>query len=144
MAKPITLEFVKERFAEGVIDITLGGLVLGNRHSEGGIQVMQFTGDRFFHLCEIEGGEFLVNYFATKKNLERLAEINSYTSSDDEDIAESTLDGIPVYSVPPGHWVLLRTPLITVIRRSATKKYLSELTAINESAINSFPPEEQK
>lgn len=140
----LSIDFVRQKFAEGVIDITLGGLVLGNRHSEGGIQVMQFTGNRFYHMCEIEGGEFVVNHFATKSNAAHLMEINKYANGDDEDIPASELVGIPVYEVPSGHWVLLRAPSMAIIRRTATKKYLSELTRINESTIHLFPAEEQR
>lgn len=105
---------------------------------------MQFQGNRIFHICEIEGGEFIVNHFATKAHFARIKEINSYTDGDDEDLAASELVGIPVYSVPSGHWVLLRAPSMSIIRRSATKRHLQELAEINESTIQMFPSEEQK
>lgn len=144
MIRELSIDFVRKIFAEGVTDITLGGLVLGDRHSEGGIQVMQFQRDRIFHICEIEGGEFIINHFATKANLARLKEINSYTGGDDKDLAAHELANTPVFEVPSGHWVLLRAPSMSIIRRSATKRYLRELTEINESAIRMFPHEGQK
>ena len=144
MIRELSLDFTRKIFTEGVTDITLGGLVLGDRHSEGGIQVMQFQGNRIFHICEIEGGEFIINHFATKANLARLKEINGYTGGDDKDLAAHELADTPVFEVPSGHWALLRAQSMSIIRRSAAKRYLHELAEINESTIHMFPREEQK
>lgn len=127
-----------------VTDITLGGLVLGQRHSNDGIKVIQFNGESFAIICEIEGGEFVVNTYAEKEYHDRIIEINAFHGSDDTDITEDELSGVPVFNIPAGHFVLLRSLKLTVINRSATRQFLHELTSINESTIHLFPPEVQK
>ncbi len=127
-----------------VTDITLGGLVLGCRHSENGIKVIQFNGESFNLMFEIEGGEFVVNTYAEKEYHNRIIEINSYLNPDETDIQEEDLEDIPVFVIPKGHFALLRSKKLCVVNRSATKRFLRELTEINESTTHMFPPEEQK
>lgn len=95
-------------------------------------------------IAEIEGGEFVVNTYAEKEYHDRILEINSFHGSDDTDIPEEELLGVPVFNIPAGHFALLRSLKLTVINRTATRQFLHELTSINESTIHMFPPEERE
>lgn len=56
-----------------------GGYIIGNSHAEGGVRVMTYDKDVFYtNEYEFEGGEYLINPWATKKFSTRLEEINQY------------------------------------------------------------------
>ncbi len=58
-------------------DITNGGLLIGNNHEKGGIKVIIYDEDiGKYLLTEFEGKEFVINPESSKKNLQRLLQIN--------------------------------------------------------------------
>lgn len=79
----LTIDEVNALIAEGLIrDGRTGGLVIGNFHIDGGIHILQPSGDKFKYTGEMEGYEYLVNEFASKKYIDRLASINEETKTD--------------------------------------------------------------
>jgi hypothetical protein len=69
ISMPLFLEMLKAGF---VIDARAGGLVLGPTQSEGGILLLNQTPDGFDIIGKVEGGSFIVNATANKKNTARL------------------------------------------------------------------------
>lgn len=118
-----------------IIDASKGGLVIGPRHSEGGIKMILLENDSINFVGEMEGGEFLINTFASQKFHKRLFEINSY-KGEYQPINETI--SVRKIIVPKGGMIILGGPQ-TIIKRSATSKYLNELQEINETTISLFP-----
>ena len=65
-----------------VTDGRTGGLVIGKFHQEGGIHMLQPSGEKFKWAGEMEGYEYLVNEFATRKHMDRLSALNTQTKTD--------------------------------------------------------------
>lgn len=79
----LTVDEVTSLIKDGhVADGTTGGLVIGKFHYEGGVHMLQPSGDKFKYVGEMEGYEFVVNEFATKKHKDRLSVINEQTKTD--------------------------------------------------------------
>lgn len=122
-----------------------GGLVIGRKHSDGGIDVV-FPLNSEYKLFEwnmnIEGGEFIMNSYATILYKERLQEINSYLDKEEyitekeNDLLEG-IDGI-IYIGNTDRVVVSAMPTITVINHSATRKYLHELIEMNNRAKEEY------
>lgn len=139
MCKVLPIEFVQDLYSRGMItEVIKGGLVLGDRHSEEGIKIMQITGDTVYCVGEMEGGEYIINCFATEEHLDRIIQINDDNSGEVEDIPQDIVRGIRHYHIPSGHWVIKSALNQAIINRSATKKYLEELNEINESTMGMF------
>jgi hypothetical protein len=78
-----TVEEVISLVKDGqVSDGTTGGLVIGKFHYEGGVHMLQPSGDKFKYAGEMEGYEYLVNEFATEKHIDRLSVLNEQTKID--------------------------------------------------------------
>ena len=52
------------------IDATMGGLILGRSHDEGGIYFWVKENDYYILEGEVEGYEYILNFGATKMNFE--------------------------------------------------------------------------
>ena len=124
----------------GIQDVRYGGLVLGNRHTEGsiesGVKILIPIDAETFGCAEIEGGEYLICPEATKKYRKRLDEINQYTDPCDE-ISEDRIKKLFSVIRPKSsmEMLLLSRGDYYIIRRSATSKYLEELDKMNELCI---------
>ena len=122
-----------------------GGLVIGRKHSEGVIEFL-FPIDEDFKSFEwsmtIEGGEFIVNDYATTLYADRIREINSYMGDEeyitvnDIDLLE-TLDNI-IYVGDTDRVIISAMPVVSIINHSATRKYLYELIEINNKAKEEY------
>ena len=121
-----------------VTEVVKGGLILGRRHSEGGIKMMQIVNGEVYRIGEMEGGEYLINCFATKNYVGRLEEINNYYCDADSDIPEEEIKNCRHYIIPPGHWIIVSAQPFMIVNRAATKKHLNELDEINESTVYMF------
>ncbi|MBR3302630.1 MAG: hypothetical protein IKI67_00375 [Bacteroidales bacterium] len=121
-----------------IVDASRGGLVLGSRHSDGGIKMILIKDNALHFVGEMEGGEFLINYIAAQKFQDRLFEINSYKGNYSPLEDSPIVTGIRKIVVPKGHLIILGG-IQPIINRAATSKYLKELQEINESTINLFP-----
>lgn len=66
-----------------IIDVSPGGLLLGNAHDDGGILVIrQFNMEYFEVVAEFEGWEYILNANATKNclaDLHRLMQFQNWT-----------------------------------------------------------------
>jgi hypothetical protein len=69
ISMPLFLEMLKAGF---VIDARAGGLVLGPTQAEGGILLLVQGKESFEIIGKIEGGSFIVNATANRKNTDRL------------------------------------------------------------------------
>ena len=64
--------------ANGIVDCTKGGLILGNSHSDGGIKVIRhYKKDLYEWVFEFEGYEYIMNPDATAKQINYLSKINN-------------------------------------------------------------------
>jgi len=117
-----------------IVDISSGGLIVGNRHSSGGIKIIHedLSTGKYGITGEMEGGEFVMNCFATSANTKRLAEINYFYNSIDG--IDGEVPGIRQHIIPSGHFVIMSAYQQAVINRAATQKYLAELVEMNEKA----------
>lgn len=123
-----------------IVDAVPGGLILGNRHKDGGIKMLYSNGQDVFCAGEMEGGEFLVNHFAVQENSSRLGEIVKYEGNPEPDITPETYVKCRYYIIPTGHYILIKFPF-AIISRAGTRKFLDELNNINESTVTpeNFP-----
>jgi hypothetical protein len=112
-----------------------GGLVIGKFHSEGGVHMLQPWGDKFKYVGEMEGYEYLMNEFVTKRYMDRLTAINRETTPD-QAISAKPFDiptDIKVIDVrrPKIEILLLSRGGHIVINRAASEKHLRLLNEIN-------------
>lgn len=132
---PLDKNFVRGLLENGMItDAVPGGLILGNRHRDGGIKMLSFDGVNVYRAGEMEGGEFLINHFAFQDNLSRLKEIIAYKGNSEPEIDPKYYASYRHYTIPSGHYILIKYPF-AVISRAGTRKFLDELNQINESSI---------
>lgn len=130
--------------AEGVVDGSFGGLILGNSHSDGGIYVIRQhqTEPIFEIIAEFEGYEYLMHPGATADHLDYLTKINGEFTN---------VETLPFeyYDVPANINVLDTWPIMKniketnkiiilgdyqqfIVNRHSSKKYLIELDNLNE------------
>lgn len=131
--KDILAELVQQN---KIVDISKGGLVVGNRHTDGGIKIIQedLSTGRYGIVGEMEGGEFVINSFATSKYLKRIEEINDSINTTDG--IDGEVPDIRQYIIPAGHFVIKSAYPQVIINRAATQKYLDELVEMNENGIS--------
>lgn len=132
----LTFDEVTTLVEEGhVTDGRTGGLVIGKFHYEGGIHMLQPSGDKLKYTGEMEGYEYLVNEFATKKYMDRLSAINMLTKTDQTlqpkpfpipdniKIIDTRRSGIEILLISwSGHFIL---------NRAASEKNLDLLDSLN-------------
>lgn len=139
-----TLDDLKP-IAEGnaIVDGTLGGLILGNSHSDGGIKVIcQYKKEELYEvIAEFEGWEYILNPLATTKEMEYLKKINSeYMNTKEEFIEYEIPNGIEIIDTKPifenmketNKLILLNEWSQFIINKHSTKKYLGELNYLNK------------
>lgn len=133
----IELREVLELAAQNkIVDISSGGLIVGNRHSNGGIKIIHkdLETGKFGITEEMEGGEFVMNCFATDQFSVRLEAINNYYNISEG--IDGEVQGIRQHIIPDGHFVIMSAYPQAVINRAATQKYLAELIEMNENAAS--------
>lgn len=128
---------------DGIFDGTLGGLILGNSHSDGGIKVIrQYKNEELYEVfAELEGYEYLLNPFITTKEMEYLKKLNMEFDNTNEKFVEydipigigiidtkSNLDNIK----ETNKYILLDERAQWIINKHSTKKYLIELDNLNK------------
>lgn len=120
---------------------SVGGLVLGRRHSTGGIYGVRETETGELEIAmNMEGGEYLLNTMAFEEYRERLMEINSYKISEPE-ISESRIKELSnVINVGDNYGLiqLIRGYPQFIVNRNATAKYLEELDEMNSRALAKY------
>lgn len=108
-----------------------GGLAIGRSHEQGGIKVIQYTGNDCYFIAEIQHGEYVMNPYATAKYMDRLKEINSFNEptpmSPDMDKTYTYL-----HSEKPIDLFLFSSYDQFIINANATSKYLDELEEMNK------------
>lgn len=114
-----------------VVDGRQGGLIVGRRHSEGHIVMIQplENGDCIFAGL-VEGGEYLLSPEATSRHLERLKEINSDTSDCINEPSLSRHSRLLSTSAEP-HDKLLLIAHQMIVNINATNRYFQELESLN-------------
>lgn len=124
----------------GLRDARYGGLVLGNKHTEGridgGVKIVNLISPETYSLGEMEGGEYLMCPEATQKYKKRLTEINKYKGQYDEISEERIKDLFSVIRPSTSMEMLVLSGKDQyIISRSATSKYLEELDQMNETEV---------
>ena len=129
--------------ADGIIDGSKGGLILGNSHLNSGVKIIaQYKNEKLYEIiAEVEGWEFIMSPKATAENLEYLKMMNSEF--------KGTSPGFCEYDIPQNVEILDTRPFFEniketnkliifgdyaqfIINRNSTKKYLSELNELNK------------
>lgn len=133
------IEVTKDDFIElqnegaEFLDGIHGGYIIGRSHAEGGVKVLTSDNDAFYTgEYEFEGGEYLVNPWATEKFRNRLEEINQYKGPMIE-VKEKDIKCLKkVLSIKHEYSMILIANFPQfIINKYATSKYLSELDDIN-------------
>lgn len=135
----IELREVLELVAQNkIVDISSGGLIVGNRHSNDGIKLIHedIATGKYGIIGEMEGGEFVMNCFATDQFYSRIEEINSYYNTFEGIDVE--IPGIRQHIIPDGHFAIMSACQQAIINRAATQKYLAELVEMNEKAASNI------
>ena len=129
--------------ADCLLDGTKGGLILGNSHLDGGINVItQYQNYELYEvIAEVEGWEFIMSPHATAKHLEYIKKINAefkdfqinfsiYEFDQNIDI----IDTRPIYESihETNKWIILGEYTQFIVNRNSTKKYLLELDKLNK------------
>ncbi|MDX8554557.1 hypothetical protein MK851_13115 [Tenacibaculum sp. 1B UA] len=127
----------------GIVDGTLGGLILGNSHANGGIKVIrQYQNEELYEvIAEFEGWEYILNPLTTTKEIQQLTLINSeFNNTKDEFIEYKIPKDIKVIDTRPlleniketNKLILLDKWSQFIINKHSTKKYLTELDFLNK------------
>ena len=127
----------------GIVDGTLGGLILGNTHSDGGIKVIrQYRSEKLYEvIAKFEGWEYILNPLATTKEMEYLTKLNSeFVNTKEEFIEYEIPNGIEIIDTKPifdniketNKLILLSEWSQFIINKHSTKKYLTELNNLNK------------
>lgn len=132
---PISIKFLAPL---GVVDATGGGIAMGRKHSEGGIPVYcacDKEGYFFQQICEIEGGEYVLNPYATFLYRDRIAEINSDSCEDRFLSYDEISDVSNILDIGYTKKVLVfPNAKVAIINHASTTKYLHELDDLNSKA----------
>ena len=119
-----------------------GGLVLGRSHLQGGIQIFNEYGQAIYptgglirtRQCEMQGGEYVLNPFATTKHIKRINEIND--SVKDKFLTPIFIKTSAKHIIDcrkiPNVLFYVETSGQFIINRQATINHLEELDFIND------------
>ena len=129
--------------ANGIVNGTVGGLILGNSHSDGGIKVIRpYNSEGIYEvIAEFEGWEYILSPLATSEEKEYLTKINSEYSGTKKPFSEFKIpEGITILDTNPmienikesNKLILLNGQEQFIINKHSTKKYLIELENINK------------
>lgn len=128
------IKFIEEN--GGFRNAIYGGLVIGKKHSEGGIMMVTAADEnKFVFVGEMEHGEYIMCPEATKMFIDRLNEINS-----DNEPNELSIDGIrKVRNLIFTGNTFATLGIISgdqyIINANSTAKYLEELDRLNSEAL---------
>lgn len=116
-----------------IVDGRDGGLIIGRRHQEGHITMIQATNaGEFQHIGFVEGGEYIMSPAATKAHFARLEEINSDKSPCAEEICVS-VDSQIINTRAEPHDKFLVIQQQFIININATKRHFRELEELNKN-----------
>lgn len=123
-----------------IIDAQKGGLVLGNSHAQGGIQMIQKDSHGYRIVGEMEGYEYLINPTSLKKcNLE-IQLLNIETSRDfSYNPTYQIPDSITTINVSTNQILLLSSDSQYIVNATATEKHLHRLETINRWTHKPIP-----
>lgn len=124
-----------------IIDVSPGGLLLGNTHDDGGILVIRHFNIEYYEVvAEFEGWEYILNANATLHCLHKLHYINDELKGPEKPFSEYVIpESISILDVRPICQADLATrPMLIlgsrdqfIVNRHSTKKYIIELEEIN-------------
>lgn len=127
-----------------IIDCSNGGLVLGNSHEKGGINLIRKNKieNNYSIILELEGWEYIISPKATYYKREHLRKINSEFQNTnlkflEYEIPEDTMiiDARPIdkNDLTSGKLLLIDEYEQWIINKHSTKKHLTELNYINST-----------
>lgn len=118
------------------IDARYGGLVIGRRHSSGGIKALKPLYDGTYGLIELEGGEFLTCATLVTYQRSFLEQINNYMN-DEEGLPDDPPAGLfhVIRQTSPLSILVLSEYDQFIVNRSATLKHLTELDSLNRQYV---------
>ncbi|MCP3050761.1 hypothetical protein K6X12_06570 [Xanthomonas euvesicatoria pv. allii] len=119
-----------------IVDGRSGGLVQGRLHSEGNIVMISPSSPlgTYEFVGYMEGGEYLMSEDATRTHRDRIEEINADKSGGGEDLPDPP-PGRTIYTHAEPHDKLLVIGRQFIVNRISTRKYFSELEAMNAPCI---------
>lgn len=125
-------EFARLFVSGWVVDGRDGGLVVGRRHSEGHIVMLQGTATpgRFALVGLMEGGEYLMSPEATANHLARLHEINSDNAPCDLS-PQLTSDSRILNTRAEPHDKFLIVQEQFIVNINSTRRHFAELEELN-------------
>lgn len=115
-----------------VVDARAGGYVVGRRHSEGNIYMIQKQNDQYVIPGHLEGGEFMIPATVYEANKSRIEEINSDTTDVDDEVEltfnfDSNLRIINTVGYPFDKLMFIDPRNQFIVNRKSTKKHFNEL-----------------
>lgn len=136
---PLEKILVEHIYREGlIIDASQGGLIKGASHLQGGIYILQIRNGEVGVIGNMEGGEYVVNAFASEKYPKRLEEINSFRKPGNIINPDIIANDVRTIVVPRDCFLLFSSASQVIINKEATSEYLKEINSINESCIHSY------
>lgn len=125
----------------GIVNGSVGGLLLGNYHSDGGIKVIREIESKIYEvIAELEGWEYIICPQAAHFHEEYITTINDEFNGDSEgfieyDIPEhiSIIDTRPMFEnyKETNKILIFNEHRHYIVNKNSTKKYLKELNDLN-------------
>lgn len=132
-----SLAQMKEYVNEGrAIDATMGGLILGRSHDEGGIYFWLKKGDYYSLEGEVEGYEYILNFGATdffKESSKRFHQYEKHKGSFEEYLPMSHIKILDTRREIEAKFLLFDDNEFSIINKYSTKGYLETIDNMNKT-----------
>lgn len=126
-------EYIKNGRA---IDASLGGLILGNSHDDGGIYFWVKRGDVYVLEGEVEGYEYILNFGATNyysKSTERFHKYELHKHDFTNYEPDRRIKILDTRSLKEPNFLLFDSGGFSIINKYSTKGYLQTIDAMNKA-----------
>ena len=116
------------------IDATLGGLILGRSHDEGGIYFWTKQDDYYSLEGEVEGYEYILNFGATsffKESSKRFHQYEKHIQNFEEYLPLPHIKVLDTRHEKEPKFLLLDDNAFSIINKHSTKGYLNTIDEMN-------------
>lgn len=132
-----SIEKVQEYLENGrAIDATMGGLILGRSHDEGGIYFLVKKGDQYVLEGEVEGYEYILNFGATKFYSKSCDRFHQYENHKHDFVDYSPPSGVTLLdtkSEGEPKFLIFNSDTFSIINKYSTKGYLITIDQMNKA-----------
>lgn len=132
-----SVEKMQEYISEDrAIDATLGGLILGRTHDEGGIYFWTKQGDYYSLEGEVEGFEYILNFGATsffKESSKRFHQSKKHKQNFEEYLPLPHIKVLDTRHDIEPKFLLLDDNEFSIINKHSTKGYLNTIDEMNKA-----------